>query len=140
MGCCWFAAFDNWYRIQFLAFPRFTFGQLNLLSGLSLLPVLIGLFAAAQAFEGVEKHNEIQVKQVKITKIGISGHEFIQILPHIIKSAFIGTFVGAVPGTGTDIAAFLSYGEAKRSSKHPTNSGQEESKELLLQNRAIMLV
>ncbi|HBE46350.1 conserved membrane hypothetical protein [uncultured spirochete] len=104
-------------------FPRFTFGQLNLLSGLSLLPVLIGLFAAAQAFEGVEKHNEIQVKQVKITKIGISGHEFIQILPHIIKSAFIGTFVGAVPGTGTDIAAFLSYGEAKRSSKHPEEFG-----------------
>jgi putative tricarboxylic transport membrane protein len=54
-------------------FPRFTFGQLNLLSGLSLLPVLIGLFAAAQAFEGVEKHNEIQVKQVKITKIAFQG-------------------------------------------------------------------
>jgi len=100
-------------------FPRFTFGQLNLLNGLSLLPVLIGLFAAAQAFEGVEKHDEPKVEQAKLTRVGISAKEFLLILPHIVKSAFIGTFVGAVPGTGTDIAAFLSYGEAKRSSKHP---------------------
>jgi len=104
-------------------FPRFTFGQLNLLNGLSLLPVLIGLFAAAQAFEGVEKCDEPQAQQAKITKIGISGKEFIRILPHIVKSAFIGTFVGAVPGTGTDIAAFLSYGEAKRASKNGAEFG-----------------
>ncbi len=41
-----------------------------------------------------------------------------------MKSAFIGTFVGAVPGKGTDIAAFLYYGEAKRSSKHPEEFGK----------------
>ena len=104
-------------------YPRFTFRNLNLLNGYSLLPVLIGLFAIAQAFEGVEKHSEAQSVQVKITRIGISMREFFRILPHVIKSAFIGTFVGAVPGTGTDIAAFLSYGEAKRSSKHPEEFG-----------------
>jgi len=104
-------------------FPRFTFGSLNLLNGVYLLPVLIGLFAIAQAFEGVDQFDQPKMEQVRLTKIGISTKEFVTILPTIIKSALIGTFIGAVPGTGTDIAAFLSYGEAKRSSKHPEKFG-----------------
>ena len=104
--------------------PRFTFGTLNLLTGFELLPILIGIFAMSQAIEGVRDSREIAPPQVKLTKVGISMKEFFRILPHIVKSAFIGTFVGAVPGTGTDIAAFLSYGEAKRSSKHPEEFGK----------------
>lgn len=104
--------------------PRFTFGQLNLLTGFALLPILIGIFAYAQAINGVKKIREKNVIQTNITKIGISLQEFKRVLPHIIKSGFIGTGVGAVPGTGTDIAAFLSYGEAKRSTKHPEEFGK----------------
>jgi putative tricarboxylic transport membrane protein len=104
-------------------FPRFTFGNLNLLNGIALLPVLIGLFAISQALESAENFDEKNPIQVKIRRIGVSFKEFIYILPTIIKSAFIGTFVGAIPGTGTDIAAFLSYGEAKRASKHPEKFG-----------------
>ena len=103
--------------------PRFSFGTLNLLTGFGLLPILIGMFAISQAIEGVRNSRKKAPEQMPLTKIGISLKEFLWILPHIIKSAFIGTFVGAVPGTGTDIAAFLSYGEAKRSSKHPEEFG-----------------
>jgi putative tricarboxylic transport membrane protein len=103
--------------------PRFTFGSINLLNGIALLPVLIGLFAISQALESTENYDEKSAKQATIKKIGISVKEFVAILPTIVKSAFIGTFVGAIPGTGTDIAAFLSYGEAKRSSKHPEKFG-----------------
>jgi len=104
--------------------PRFTFGTLNLLTGFELLPILIGIFAMSQAIEGVKNSREVMPPQAKLTKVGISLQEFFRILPHIVKSAFIGTFVGAVPGTGTDIAAFLSYGEAKRSSKYPEEFGK----------------
>jgi putative tricarboxylic transport membrane protein len=104
-------------------FPRFTFGNLNLLTGFALLPVLIGLFAVAQAFEGVSTFRNRAVAQVKIARIGIAVRDFVRIIPHVIKSGFIGTFVGAVPGTGTDIAAFLSYGEAKRSSRNAAEFG-----------------
>lgn len=103
--------------------PRFSFGTLNLLTGFELLPILIGIFAMSQAIVGVRDSRETSAPQIKLTKIGISLKEFFRILPHIVKSALIGTFVGAVPGTGTDIAAFLSYGEAKRSSKHPEEFG-----------------
>ena len=103
---------------------RFTFGSMNLLSGVSLQAVLIGLFAMAQALNSVEEYDQPQAKQLSIARIGISVKDFVRILPHVVKSAFIGTFVGAVPGTGTDIAAFLSYGEAKRSSKDPEEFGK----------------
>lgn len=104
--------------------PRFSFGTLNLLNGFELLPVLIGIFAMSQAIEGVRDSRLLQPKQARLTKIGITLKEFFRILPHIVKSAFIGTFVGAVPGTGTDIAAYLSYGEAKRSSKNSEEFGK----------------
>lgn len=103
---------------------RFTFGSNNLLSGVSLQAMLIGLFAIAQALSSVEEYSQPQAKQMKINKIGISKKDFIRILPHVVKSALIGTMVGAVPGTGTDIAAFLSYGEAKRSSKNSEEFGK----------------
>lgn len=103
---------------------RFTFGSINLISGVSLQAVLIGLFAVAQAVRSAEEYNVPQAKQMPINKVGISAGDFVRILPHVVKSAFIGTFVGAVPGTGTDIAAFLSYGEAKRSSKHAEEFGK----------------
>jgi putative tricarboxylic transport membrane protein len=103
---------------------RFTFGSINLISGVSLQAVLIGLFAMAQALSSVEEYDQPQAKQLKISRVGISAADFIKILPHVVKSALIGTFVGAVPGTGTDIAAFLSYGEAKRSSKNPEEFGK----------------
>lgn len=105
------------------AVPRFTFGNLNLLTGVSLLPVLIGIFAFSQALTSVESIDEENTEQAKLTKLGLSIKEFLRILPHVVKSAFIGAFVGAVPGTGTDIAAYLSYGEAKRSSKKPEEFG-----------------
>ncbi len=103
---------------------RFTFNQINLLNGVSLQAVLIGLFAISQALSSVEEYDVPQAKQLKISRVGISAKDFFTILPHVIKSALIGTFVGAVPGTGTDIAAFLSYGEAKRASKHPEEFGK----------------
>lgn len=103
---------------------RFTFNQMNLLNGISLQAVLIGLFAISQAISSVEEYDIPQAKQLKISRVGISLKDFITIIPHVIKSALIGTFVGAVPGTGTDIAAFLSYGEAKRASKNPEQFGE----------------
>jgi len=104
--------------------PRFTFNSLNMLTGFALLPILIGIFAYSQAINGVQTVREKNIIQAKISKIGITLKEFRRVLPHIIKSGFIGTGIGAIPGTGTDIAAFLSYGEAKRSSKYPEEFGK----------------
>ena len=42
---------------------------------------------------------------------------------HLCRSSIIGTFIGSIPGAGGDIAAFVSYGQAKRTSKHPERFG-----------------
>lgn len=104
-------------------FPRFIFGQMDLMEGPSFIPTLIGLFAVAELFSNIEKMGVTERIKAKIGQYFPSWADIKTSLPNIIKSSLIGTGVGAVPGAGGDIAAFVSYAEAKRSSKHPEKFG-----------------
>ena len=104
-------------------FLRFTFGQIHLYSGVSYIPVMIGLFAMSQAFQGIE---EIKTKtkvdsNVKHVIPPKSDWKLIGKLAPIF--GLVGTFIGIIPGAGTDIAAFVSYGQVKNMSKHPEKFG-----------------
>lgn len=98
---------------------RFTFGSVYLMSGIHYVAIMIGLFGISEAL--VQIH-DIAVKPIKqqVKKIIPSWRLFFKHLPLIIKSGLIGVWVGALPGTGGDIAALLSYGHARRSVKNPT--------------------
>ncbi|MDR2860301.1 MAG: tripartite tricarboxylate transporter permease [Elusimicrobiota bacterium] len=105
---------------------RFTFNNINLFSGLSLIPVLIGLFALSEAFvqmENISKEDG-QKLNVKFNRSYLKLKELIKLLPTMIKSGIIGTFIGVIPGAGADIAAFVTYNEARRSSKDPQSFGK----------------
>lgn len=104
-------------------FPRFIFGQMDLMEGPSFIPTLIGLFAVAELFSNIEKMGVTERIKAKIGQYFPSWADIKTSLPNIIKSSLIGTGVGSVPGAGGDIAAFVSYAEAKRSSKHPEKFG-----------------
>ena len=104
-------------------FPRFIFGQMDLMEGPSFIPTLIGLFAVAELFSNIEKMGVTERIKAKIGQYFPSWADIKTSLPNIIKSSLIGTGVGAVPGAGGDIAAFVSYAEAKRSSRHPEKFG-----------------
>lgn len=107
---------------------RFTFGILDLSRGLPLLPVVVGLFAVSQALFLTEQGAKaVQLGRVE-DKAGL-GAMFKLMARHkmtLLKSAAIGTGVGAIPGTGAAIASFVAYSEAKRSSKHPETFGKGE--------------
>jgi putative tricarboxylic transport membrane protein len=103
--------------------PRFTFGSQNLLGGVTFIPALIGLFGYAQVFRNIEKILILPPVKSKVENILPKLREIRESLKTIIKSALMGTFIGSIPGTGCDIAAFVAYGEAKRSSKHPEKFG-----------------
>jgi len=103
--------------------PRFTFGSLNLLGGITFIPALIGLFGYAQVFRNIEKILILPTVKSKVENVLPKLKEIRASLKTIIKSALIGTFIGSIPGTGCDVAAFVTYGEAKRSSKHPEKFG-----------------
>lgn len=107
-------------------FPRFSFGSTNLQSGISLVPALIGLFSLSQVLILVE---EKHVKKKKFTgdlngRVLPSWKELKKITPTMIKSSIIGVFVGILPGAGGDIGSWVSYNEAKRSSKNPEMFGK----------------
>ena len=106
------------------SFPRFTFGEINLFNGFAIIPVLIGLFALAEAFVQMEKIFEpAQTAKTDFKRGMVSLKETLSLMPLMIKSALIGTFIGSIPGAGADIAAFVSYNEARRSSKKPEKFG-----------------
>ncbi len=104
-------------------FPRFTFGSINLLEGLNFIPTLIGLFALAEVFKGVENIVSTSKIESKINQLLPSGKDIKASWLSILKSSIMGTFIGSIPGAGSDIAAFVGYSEAKRSSKHPEKFG-----------------
>jgi putative tricarboxylic transport membrane protein len=103
--------------------PRFTFGSDNFLGGISYVPALIGLFGIAEVFANVEQVASKSIVMQKIKNVLPSWEDLKKCWHFIIGGGIIGTFIGALPGTGADIAAFVSYGEAKRWSKQPEKFG-----------------
>lgn len=99
--------------------PRLTFGIQNLKAGISTVPALIGLFGLSEVLavvgDGVVD-GEVSGIQKEVVKIKDMMKEFWRSMYYCV----IGTFVGALPGAGGPVAAFLAYGEAKRIVKHPS--------------------
>jgi putative tricarboxylic transport membrane protein len=109
-------------RDQLQVYPRFTFGIMQLESGIEIVPVLIGAFGIPQIIQ-VLKDRQVTAKPAKINKIIPSFGTLGRNAKTIVRSALIGVGIGAVPGIGEDIAAWVSYGTAKKSSKHPEKFG-----------------
>lgn len=107
-------------------FPRFTFGFMNLFEGPPFIPTLIGLFAFSEVFKGVENIVTQAKVEAKITRLLPSRADIKKCWKTIVKSSILGSFIGAIPGAGGDIAAFVGYSEAKRTSKNPENFGKGE--------------
>lgn len=104
-------------------FNRFTFGIPNLAGGIAFIPALIGLFAIAEVFSQLESLHEEKVQTTQVSNIFPTWAEWRLCFRTLCKSSIIGTIIGIIPGTGTNIAAWLSYNEAKRSSKTPEKFG-----------------
>ena len=120
---------------QIMPAARFTFGIPRLMIGFPLLPVFIGLFAVAEVFRLIEKSAFKDVAEEKDQeRLARQASRVTGVLPTlkelnalkflIFKSGIIGSFIGALPGAGANMAAFVAYGEAKRSSKNPDLFGK----------------
>lgn len=107
-------------------YPRFTFGSIELLGGIEFIPAMIGLFGFSEVLNIVSSRSELKNSGVK-GDFKLPFKEALSIIWDnkwtFIKSSIIGTFIGALPGAGADIAAWVSYGVAKNSSKEPEKFG-----------------
>jgi putative tricarboxylic transport membrane protein len=106
------------------AHPRFTFGSTALFDGFSFIPALIGLFALGEILLNIERTEEVKEKINTFSSKLPKFSEIWKIKNNIFKGGAIGALIGAIPGAGATIAAFVAYGEAKRSSKNPEEFGK----------------
>ncbi|WP_316858726.1 tripartite tricarboxylate transporter permease [uncultured Cohaesibacter sp.] len=103
---------------------RYTFGINGFASGFAFTPALIGLFALSEVFTQLER---LTVKDASIIT-HVTGRwptmqEMKESASALIRGSIIGTFIGIVPGTGSGTASWISYNEARRSSKTPEKFG-----------------
>ncbi len=97
---------------------RFTFDIPLLKSGIHFVPVMIGMFGVSEALMQLHHVDTPAIRQ-KIDKIVPSLRTVVKHLPLSIQTSSIGVIVGALPGTGGDIAALMAYDHAKRVTKNP---------------------
>ena len=98
--------------------PRLIFGVSQLRAGISTVPALVGLFGFAEVLSVIfDGHMSQTVESMEHEHISLR-----EVLRHwklSLYASVLGTLVGALPGAGGPVAAFLSYNEAKRLVKHP---------------------
>ncbi len=109
-----------------LGYPRFTFGNINLLGGISFIPAMIGLYGVSEVLrQSTQPHfthapAPVHSNPLPGTVLQLLRRYKVQLL----RGGFLGTLVGAIPGMGADIAAWLSYAIAKRFSRERQNFGK----------------
>ncbi|MEM7118111.1 MAG: tripartite tricarboxylate transporter permease [Chloroflexota bacterium] len=109
--------------------PRLTFGILRLYSGIPLIPFAIGLVAVAEMIIQLEeawhsaKTGEVHTIDEKPEDKGVTAEEFKLIARPTLVGTLTGAFIGILPGLGSSLASFASYGFAKRLSKTPEKFG-----------------
>ena len=105
--------------------PRATFGFLELYDGVPLVPALIGLFAISEALVMIEEKMIVdeagreRAMQARWSDTVDGLRLSLQRWWHIVWTAFVGLFIGIVPGAGASIAAFVAYQQSRLWSKHP---------------------
>ncbi|MEX2011674.1 MAG: tripartite tricarboxylate transporter permease [Chloroflexota bacterium] len=102
---------------------RFTFGVPELLDGLNIVVVAVGLFAVGEAFYVASRmRHDPEVTPLK-GKVGMTGEEFRRSWRPWLRGAAIGFPLGSLPAGGAEIPTFLSYNVEKRLSKHREEFG-----------------
>lgn len=103
----------------FSGMTRLTFESRYLAGGINLAPTMIGTFAFSQVIKKVFNANASDSTVQDFAKQTYPWKELFSHWKILLKSTLIGTGIGAIPGTGPALAAFVSYNSAKNSSKTP---------------------
>ncbi|MGB5215922.1 MAG: tripartite tricarboxylate transporter permease, partial [Anderseniella sp.] len=97
---------------------RFTFGSITLMGGIPYVAAMIGFFGVAEALSQLNNLDLPVIKQ-KIDRIIPKFSDVKKYFRLALRASGIGTIIGALPGTGGDIAALLAYDDARRTTKNP---------------------
>jgi putative tricarboxylic transport membrane protein len=107
------------------AFPRLTFGNTEMLGGLGMIPLMIGMFAISEIIRfAVDTNPPLKIVEQPVGNVFKGMWRLTKKYPtQILRGSVLGTVVGALPGAGADIAAWMSYAVSKKFSKEPEKFG-----------------
>jgi putative tricarboxylic transport membrane protein len=103
--------------------PRLTFDRLELVDGVGLVPIVMGLFGIAEVLLNVERSLDREVFRTTIRGLFPSAADWRDSRWPIARGSLLGFFLGILPGGGAVISSFLSYALEKRLSRHPERFG-----------------
>ena len=105
---------------------RFTFGSLDLLDGLSISALAMGVFGVSEILQtvGRQKAADLAAKGITFRSMLPTWEDFKRSIMPMVRGSGLGSLFGALPGTGPSIASFMSYAVEKRVSRHPEQFGK----------------
>jgi TctA family transporter len=106
-------------------FPRFTFGNAEMTGGIGMIAMMIGMFAISEIIRYVvDTSPPAELVVEKVGSVMAGQWALAKKYPvQIFRGSVLGTAVGALPGAGADIAAWMSYAMSKKFSKEPEKFG-----------------
>ena len=106
-------------------FPRFTLGITELMDGVGIIPIIMGLFGISEVLENIETPlGDREVFQTKIRNLWPSLRDWGEAKWAILRGILIGFLLGLLPGTGPTLSAFISYAVEKKVAKQPERFGK----------------
>ncbi|WP_417245763.1 tripartite tricarboxylate transporter permease [Celeribacter sp.] len=103
---------------------RFTFGRTELMDGVNLVALAMGLFGAAEVISNIRNtERSTPVARIPLRELLPSRAELKRLPAPILRGSTLGSFFGALPGTGSTISSFLSYALERRVSREPKKFG-----------------
>jgi putative tricarboxylic transport membrane protein len=103
---------------------RFSFNIPELLDGVGLVPLVMGLFGISEVLLNIETKIKREIFTTKVKGLLPSRKDWAQAIGAIFRGTFIGFFLGILPGGGAVISSFAAYAIEKRVSKQPERFGQ----------------
>lgn len=104
--------------------PRFVYGVPELMDGINFVVVVMGVFGIGEVLISAEEFMKMDSIKVPFSKLWPTLKDMADSAWPIIRGTVVGFLVGALPGAGSTIASFLSYGLEKSVSKHPERFGK----------------
>lgn len=102
---------------------RFTFGSIDMVAGIGLVPFMVGLFAISQLIRETLAGGRRIDLDLDMRGIGVTLREMKANAVNVIRSSMIGVGIGVLPGIGGAASNLVAYASAKQSSKHPEKFG-----------------
>ena len=96
---------------------RYTGGKMELMDGIDIVLVAVGLFAVAEVLYAALYEGKVVETQNKVTKVHMTGRDWKRSIPAWLRGTVIGTPFGCIPAGGTEIPTFLSYATEKKLAK-----------------------